>query len=433
MGTGVTTSRVKRPRVAAIALDQSQIESIRPLCGTLRLADSPSSYLDRFSWAETDIVVARNAEWYGGTDAVPFLLVGEVVLWWSEVFANGDGFQGVVSTSRENTEREVHVRASCPDEYKTLAEDLARQLSSVEDSPLAIAVQGIPGENLDALVVTTSDFPVALRCVRTYSRAAANDKDSKGVTLLLPEEADLANWFRAFLFDIHGIDPDRVPSPPSRLGNPSDWYTPKERELGDMIEQNAAHAKELAAEQERLETELAAESENANRGVRQILWAHGDGLESAVEQILNDLGFGVQNMDSGLRPEEPKREDLRLTFDGHPGWEAIVEIKGYTAGIKTNDARQIREHREHYLSENGQLPDLTLWIVNPYSKDDPPARPTADSNVSSSAELVGAVCVQSTDLYQLWMRVAHGDLAAADAAQQLVDAAPGLWTLPPQE
>ena len=74
-------------------------------------------------------------------------------------------------------------------------------------------------------------------------------------------------------------------------------------------------------------------------------------------------------MDAGLRQDEPRREDLRLTLQGVPGWQAIVEVKGYPSGTKTNDARQIRDHRDHYIEEEGRAPDLTVWLSNPYRHD----------------------------------------------------------------
>ena len=80
-------------------------------------------------------------------------------------------------------------------------------------------------------------------------------------------------------------------------------------------------------------------------------------------------------MDEKLREGELKREDLRLTHEGLPGWQAIVEVKGYTRGAKTNDARQIREHRDHYIAEVGQPPDLTVWLANPFRTLDPSSRP----------------------------------------------------------
>ena len=60
-------------------------------------------------------------------------------------------------------------------------------------------------------------------------------------------------------------------------------------------------------------------------------------------------------MDAELK-EEAKREDLRLTLEDRPGWEAIVEVKGYKKGTRTKDARQINEtpsplrRRESYKS-----------------------------------------------------------------------------------
>lgn len=52
----------KRPRVAAIGLDDSQVESIEPLCGELRPADSLDTYLyeQKYSWTETDVMVSSD-------------------------------------------------------------------------------------------------------------------------------------------------------------------------------------------------------------------------------------------------------------------------------------------------------------------------------------------------------------------------------------
>ena len=50
-------SMTPRPRVAAIGLHKKQIESIAPICGDLRAADSLDSYLNDYSWTETDITI----------------------------------------------------------------------------------------------------------------------------------------------------------------------------------------------------------------------------------------------------------------------------------------------------------------------------------------------------------------------------------------
>ena len=48
---------IKQPRVAAIGLGKSQIDSIAPLCGTLRTADTLLDYLEAYNWSETDVTI----------------------------------------------------------------------------------------------------------------------------------------------------------------------------------------------------------------------------------------------------------------------------------------------------------------------------------------------------------------------------------------
>ena len=133
-------------------------------------------------------------------------------------------------------------------------------------------------------------------------------------------------------------------------------------------------------------------------------------------------------MDAGLEPNEQKYEDLRLTLPHRPDWEAIVEVKGYTKGTRTNDALQLRKHREHYIVDKGRPPDFTIWLANPFRQIDPSSRPAPVRNVGEAAENIGAVHVLATDLYRLWVLVQTGDLIANDVVQDLVDASTGLWS-----
>ena len=175
--------------------------------------------------------------------------------------------------------------------------------------------------------------------------------------------------------------------------------------------------------------DLAAASDRADAGMRRAIWADGDDLVSAVGDILTELGFDVRHMDAEQEEGKPKREDLRLTLAERSGWKALAEVKGYTGGTRTKDARQIREHRERYFTEKGRPPDLTLWIANPHRRIDPSSRTPPDSNVGESAANIGAVHVLATDLYKLWTLAATGRLEKAQAVQQLIDATPGLWSL----
>ena len=105
-------------------------------------------------------------------------------------------------------------------------------------------------------------------------------------------------------------------------------------------------------------------------------------------------------------------------------------MKGYTSGTKTNDARQIREHRDHYIREEGRSPDLTVWLSNSYRTMDPSSRPAPDQNVKDAAEAIGTVHVLASDLYRQWALVAAGCLDAETVIQSLVNADPGPWAPP---
>lgn len=50
--------QTRRPRVAEIGLDASQIDSIRHLCGTPRPAESVRQFVESFDLVETDVMVA---------------------------------------------------------------------------------------------------------------------------------------------------------------------------------------------------------------------------------------------------------------------------------------------------------------------------------------------------------------------------------------
>ena len=127
----------------------------------------------------------------------------------------------------------------------------------------------------------------------------------------------------------------------------------------------------------------------------------------------------MRHMDAGLQQGEPKREDLRLTLADRPEWEAIAEVKGYTKSTRTNDARQIRDHRDRYIREKIRHPDLTLWIANTHRVMDPSSRPAPNSNVGDTAENIGAVHVLTTDLYRLWALVATGSIEKAQAVRAI--------------
>ena len=49
---------VRRPRVATIGLDDTQVASIASLCGDLRAASLLDDYLENYDWTETDVMMS---------------------------------------------------------------------------------------------------------------------------------------------------------------------------------------------------------------------------------------------------------------------------------------------------------------------------------------------------------------------------------------
>ena len=423
-------TKIKRPRVAAIGLDDSQLDEISPLCGDLRTADSLTEYLKTHSWDETDVAVSAAFSVDRIDPGVHLLTIGPMSFGREVLILQGapPRYRELAHTHTSNTEKEMTVAANCPDAYMTLAAELNRVLSSAPTPPPVIAVPDDLNAHSVGLVETTTRRPVALRLVIPGWMGMVTTSQDDIIALLLPTVSNLREWFKAFLTDVHESDPARVPQTPPRLSELKDWYTPAERALAARITQIESKIERSVSEREQLESDLAAESERADTGIRRAILEDGDELVDAVSEILRGLGFSVRNMDADRDESEAKREDLRLSRAGHPDWEAIVEVKGYTNGIRTNDARQIREHRDHYIKENGRDPDLTLWIANPFRAMDPSSRLAPGNSVSASAELVGAACALSTDLYRQWTLVEAGSLTADEVVQDLIGANPGLWT-----
>lgn len=430
----------KRPRVAAIGLDEAQLESIRPFCGELKVAATLVDFVGGNALTETDIIVGRDLESSNVSAAsfldptISVLAFGDFSFYWSDTFERGSGYDmgtrrqsHKASTSHKNTERELTVIPSTGHPYEPLARQLAKDLSRLGQAPTTVGATRL---DKIALVTTTSGNSVALRVSVATKQRSGERQQAKAIALLLPMVSNVASWFQAFLTDVHNSDPERVPQAPPRLASPSDWYTPEERLLVGQMSTVEQQIKDLSRQLDELKAQQHQEAEIANKGKRRILWADGDELKEVASEILAQFGFIVRDMDSELAAGEPKREDLRLIRPGYSDWEAIVEVKGYTGGAKLNDSHQIRQHREDYIASRGGPPQLTLWLANTFRTMDPSGRPPPDGNVRNRSEAIGVVFAHATDLFRQWVRVAACEIDAEVVTQSLVDAKPGVWFLP---
>lgn len=427
---GVTTS-TKRPRVAAIGLDEFQLEAIRPHCGDLRPAQLVEAYLQDYSWSETDVVVAIRPDQIGLVSGVHLMTIGPMSLgvWQPMGNRRGSEFRELVRMDGRSRDRELTVAPQFLWMYQDLAEQLRKELSAADLPPPTVTLSSA-GELLrQPLVVTSSDNPVALR-MHWADRDWGGTRNASGVEtigLFLPDSSDLSQWFRVFLTDVSEFDPERVPEPPSRLGDLSAWYTPEESALARRISEIERQMEQLENERLQVGAELIRAGNIADATVRRAVWQDSDALVEAVGGILEEFGFAVEEMDKNKQPSEAKHEDLRLRLAGRPEWEAIVEVKGYRKGVKTSHARQVRMHQDHYYSEMKREPAQTLWVVNPYREMDPGERTVPDNSVDEVARIVEAICVLTTDLYQQWRLVKQSKRNPADIVRQLSEAEPGLW------
>ncbi|MDP2307566.1 MAG: hypothetical protein Q8P18_16205 [Pseudomonadota bacterium] len=109
-------------------------------------------------------------------------------------------------------------------------------------------------------------------------------------------------------------------------------------------------------------------------GWRSMLTAQEEPLVSIVTMALQALGFRVENRDL-VNPKGGLREDLRVCLDEVPGWEAVVEIKGFRrSGGSSEDLRKLERHVKRYRDEKDRWPNARWFVVNGQFETAPAAR-----------------------------------------------------------
>jgi hypothetical protein len=236
-----------------------------------------------------------------------------------------------------------------------------------------------PNQATVLMELGTEGLPYALL------RSRGSQEESAISLVLPPETTDHRAWLVWFLRRLSTIDSETFPGDPD-WSSAREWSTSNTLALHDEVSRLQEERLQLLARLEDKERAAVSRLEDAQTadkvGYQRLLTADGAELESAVEDVLAEFGFTVQNMDGHHdKVTKAKLEDLRVTDSEDPGWIALVEIKGYTKGAKTNDVTQIlgRPMRA-YILETGSEPSAVWHIVNPERTVDPSTRNDAIPN-----------------------------------------------------
>lgn len=286
-------------------------------------------------------------------------------------------------------------------------------------SNTAPAVQN-PDWYLDPFLIASDDAVLAGR----VRRQGQDGRD--GELWLLPEwvpnprawvQAAWRAWYEAF--------PDRIPKPPDWSDSPT-WHTPEEAKVtakvNAVLDEKRRVLANLAESAEALEKEFVKAREAAEAGPRRMLSAQGEDLVTAVQGVLEDLGFEVQNMDL-IREVGDRREDLRVR--DADDYEAIAEVRGYKGGAQSNDLQRIGRFEALYAMETGHLPSARWYIANELLNQDPGTRPkvllaSKPDDVRAWGEDSG-VLISSVALYRLWQKVMSEEIDKDEARRMLRD------------
>lgn len=240
-------------------------------------------------------------------------------------------------------------------------------------------------------------------------------------------------WLVAFLERLRRIYPERYPARPDWRRR-ADWAPPA---LSAAIARKHAIEEEkgrLLLELERRIQAAAGDVEHeiaqADQGSQRLLAQRGEPLADAARTALEYLGFTVRDMDAEKTPEQPKLEDFRLTDPTLPGWECLVEVKGYTRGAKASDVGQvIGRPTVMYAAENHRPPSQVLLIVNAFCEVDPSERAVPLGNDPASLELLAAndgALIDTRDLF-LATRAVEQNEAPAATVRESIRQARGRW------
>jgi hypothetical protein len=409
-----------RPRVLVQGLTDEEVDSIRPLVGSL---DS-RTFDESFHGDEYDILIAAGQEFYYGEREVerriifadppaadgiavgamssrdwkaPTSLAGTQ---WTPAnnFVYGDftdypGFHGLVSTS-------------CVPEQGAVYRGLPRQVQPLRSfSPFL-------------------QEDLATPHVLAGHLTGSEEEDWNDSVLWLPDQArsHLKDWVATACAFWRADAPDRFPVNVEWVSD-DQWASAEEQSARAALQAHIDAEQTRRADATRAEDSLRSALDATRVGGetwRELVTATGDELVAAVTAALETLGFEVIDSDALPQHKAAKREDLRIK-DG--AWVALAEVKGYSGAAKSRDLMQIASARATYALEEQEFPEALWYIVNTYRGEDPGTRdevlPGREDDIATFADDLAGLVIDSRALFALRQAVTTGTLTAEDARASL--------------
>lgn len=253
--------------------------------------------------------------------------------------------------------------------------------------------------------------------------AAVLDRSPKSKCLTLPPDASRA-WITAAINEWHKLAPKIFPETTDWTSGAYDWITPDEIDAG-LAAIDADRVKEAAEAKAKVAWEVFwAAREVAASGIFRLLTGTGTPLEEAVSAALRDLGFMVREMDAEW-PEGQRFEDLRVTCNELPDWEAIVEIKGYSKsrGHAEDITNLVARFGKNYRRMQKRDPSAYWYVVNHDFATHPEQRKSVLEGNEFDIETLAlddGLAIDTVDLYRLWHNVKRGRVTPEAARAKLV-------------
>lgn len=396
------------------------------------------SDLDQVRQAEYDVVIANGVSTARVTtelfvvafDGGNFGACHVVVPGWS--WAEG---HASVRRSMPTIAREFVIPGGLPDNLRQLVRLQLLPWAESQDQNASLDVIGIGTQHgLDVIAFRPFLATTEPRMLAGSFRRAADRAECWAFPFSV---SDPVPWVAAALAEWQEVDPERFPVSPG-WEHGAAWTTAAEDRALQAVEEARFRHEHLLQEAEKAigeaEAALAEARAEGDAGRRRLLVAQGGDLVAAVVQALELLGFEVQDMDE-LWPTGDKREDLRVRDPGRSGWEAIVEVRGYTKGAQLNDLMRISARfAPRYSQDEGRFPHGAWYVVNHFITQEPTNRPgVLASNAAEVAEFANGMApglvINTVDLFKLCQDVERGAVTATDARRALVGST-GLFVPP---